>query len=92
MRRTYSNQEMTRILQQELVIPEQVDRGMQDAYMKLGIKLPKKTSFSGDAKSCVSWRQPQSWQSVPPSLYLQRTSCCQQIWSKNKEPSHTTSR
>lgn len=45
MKRTYTNQEMTRILKQELVIPEKVDRGMQEAYMKLGIKKPGKTTF-----------------------------------------------
>lgn len=46
MKRTYSNQEMTRILKQELVIPEKVNLGMQEAYEKLGIKKSKKrTSF-----------------------------------------------
>lgn len=42
MKRTYSDQEMTRILRQELAIPEQINIGMQEAYEKLGIRAPKK--------------------------------------------------
>ena len=37
MKRTYTDQEMIRIIKQDLVIPDKVDQGMQDAYRKLGI-------------------------------------------------------
>lgn len=46
MKRTYTDQEMIRILKQELVIPDKVDQGMQDAYKKLGIKRSGKISFA----------------------------------------------
>lgn len=45
MKRTYSEQEMTRILNQELVIPEKINLGMQEAYEKLGIRTTKKRTF-----------------------------------------------
>lgn len=47
MKRTYTDQEMIRILKQELVIPDKVDQGMQDAYKKLGIKRTGTVSFAG---------------------------------------------
>ena len=46
MKRTYTDQEMIRILNQELVIPEKVDQGMQDAYRKLGIQRKGRVSFA----------------------------------------------
>lgn len=46
MKRTYTDQEMIRILKQELVIPDKVDQGMQDAYRKLGIKTTGTVSFA----------------------------------------------
>lgn len=36
MKREYSDQEMKRILQQEIEIPGQVEQGIQDAYRKIG--------------------------------------------------------
>ncbi len=45
MKKTYSEQEMARILKQELVIPEKISLGMQDAYEKLGIQTTKKRTF-----------------------------------------------
>lgn len=45
MKRTYTDQEMMRILKQELTIPDKVDQGMQDAYRKLGIERKGKISF-----------------------------------------------
>lgn len=45
MKRTYSDQEMTRILKQELVIPEEVNIGMRKAYEKLGIQTSNKHTF-----------------------------------------------
>ena len=45
MKKTYSEQEMTRILNQELVIPEKINLGMQEAYEKLGIRTTKKRTF-----------------------------------------------
>lgn len=45
MKRTYTDQEMMRILKQELVVPEKVDQGMQEAYRKLGIEHKSTVSF-----------------------------------------------
>lgn len=45
MKRTYTDQEMMRILKQELVVPDKVDKGMQEAYRKLGIEPKGKISF-----------------------------------------------
>ena len=46
MKRTYTDQEMIRIIKQDLVIPDKVDQGMQDAYRKLGIKRRGTVSFA----------------------------------------------
>ena len=46
MKRTYTDRDMIRILNQELVIPGKVDQGMQDAYRKLGIKRKGTVSFA----------------------------------------------
>lgn len=45
MKKTYSDQEIARILNQELVIPEKINIGMQEAYEKLGIKTSKKRTI-----------------------------------------------
>lgn len=46
MKRTYTDRDMIRILNQELVIPDKVDQGMQDAYRRLGIERKGTVSFA----------------------------------------------
>lgn len=45
MKKTYIDDEMMRILKQELVVPDKIDQGMQEAYRKLGIERKGRISF-----------------------------------------------
>lgn len=45
MKRTYTDQEIVRILNQELEIPDKVNQGMQEAYRKLGMEKQGRTVF-----------------------------------------------